>query len=79
MFWLWFIVAVLLLGFYVYKLGLSNIDNDEKFSMFLILVCIAIGWPVVLVSALIVGPFVGVYYLGHRKREAARAAAKDKR
>jgi chromate transport protein ChrA len=78
MFWLWFIVAVLLLGFYVYKLGLSNIDNDEKFSMFLILVCIAIGWPVVLVSALIVGPFVGVYYLGHRKREVARAAAKDK-
>ena len=78
MFWLWLIVAVLLLGFYVYKLGAANIDNDEKFGMFWILVFIAIGWPVVLVSALIVGPFVGVYYLGHRKREAASAAAKDK-
>ena len=69
MFWLWLIVAVLLLGFYVYKLGVSNIDNDEKFGLFWILVVIAIGWPVVLVSVLIVGPFFGLFWLGHRKRE----------
>ena len=69
MFWLWLIVAVFLLGFYVYKLGVSNIDNDEKFGMFWILAFIAIGWPVVLVSVLIVGPFAGLFWLGHRKRE----------
>ena len=69
MFWLWLIVAVLLFGFYVYKLGVSNIDNDEKFGMFWILAFIAIGWPVVLVSVLIVGPFAGLFWLGERKRE----------
>jgi hypothetical protein len=35
-------------------------------------------WPAVLVLGIIAGPFVGIFYLGRRKREAARAAAKDK-
>jgi ABC-type dipeptide/oligopeptide/nickel transport system permease component len=74
---LYVIVAIVLGLFCAYRIGqVDDYTRREIGPLFLIIVpC----WPAVLVLAIVAGPFVGVYYLGHRKREAAREAAKDKR
>ena len=72
MFGLYAIVAIVLGLFCAYRMG--QVD-DEIGSL---LIFGVLFWPAVLVLGIIAGPFVGIFYLGRRKREAARAAAKDK-
>lgn len=69
MFWLYLIVAVVFLGFGMYKLGLVDIDDDDKFGLFWVIGVIAVLWPLVLTIVAIFGPFVGLFWLGDRKRK----------
>jgi hypothetical protein len=77
MFGLYVIVAIVLGLYCAYRMG--QVDDYTRREAGPLLLFGVLFWPAVLVIGIIAGPFVGVYYLGHRKREAARAAAKDKR
>jgi chromate transport protein ChrA len=69
MFWLWLIVAITIISVGVYVLGVLDWDEDQKVGLFWAIFIGALLWPLVLIAAVIVGPFVGLFWLGHRKRE----------
>lgn len=69
MFWLYLIVAVALFGFGMYKLGLVDLHDDEKFALFWVIGLIAIFWPIALGLIVVLGPFFGLFWLGDRKRK----------
>jgi ABC-type dipeptide/oligopeptide/nickel transport system permease component len=77
MFGLYVIVAIVLGLYCAYRMG--QVDDYTRREVGSLLIFAILFWPAVLVLAIIAGPFVGIFYLGHRKREAARAEAKDKR
>jgi hypothetical protein len=69
MFWLYLIVAIALFGFGMYKLGLVELYEDEKFALFWVIGLIAMFWPIALGLIVVFGPFVGLFWLGDRKRK----------
>jgi chromate transport protein ChrA len=81
MFWLWLIVAILLVAVGSYALGRWD-TNEDKVSLFWTIVIGSLLWPAVLAAVIIVGPFFGLFWLGDRRREkrlaAAKAAAENK-
>ena len=77
MFWLWLIVALLIIAIGSYRVGMLDWDEDQKLNLFW---CIAIGslvWPLVLALAIVVGPFAGLFFLGDRRRRQLKEAAKE--
>jgi chromate transport protein ChrA len=69
MFWLWLIVAITIISVGVYVLGVLDWDEDQKIGLFWAIFLGSLAWPLVLIAAVIVGPFAGLFWLGHRKRE----------
>jgi chromate transport protein ChrA len=69
MFWLWLIVAILLIAIGVYVLGTLDWDEDQKFGLFWIIFICSVLWPLALGMVVVAGPFVGLFWLGNRKRE----------
>ena len=67
--WIWLFVAIALFGFGMYKLGLVDINEDEKFALFWIIGLVVILWPIALGLIVVFGPFVGLFWLGDRKRQ----------
>jgi chromate transport protein ChrA len=68
MFWLWLIVAILIIAIGSYVVGALDWDEDQKVNL---LWCIALGsffWPFVIAFAIIIGPFAGLFWLGDRRR-----------
>ena len=76
MFWLWLIVAVLLFGFFVYKLGRYE-TNEDKAELLGMVFFTSLLWPLVLAAAIVGGPFVGLFWLGNRKRDGFAAEWED--
>lgn len=77
MFWLWLIVALLIIAIGSYRVGMLDWDEDQKLNLFW---CIAIGsfvWPLLLALAIVVGPFFGLFWLGDRRRRQLKEAAKE--
>ena len=77
MFWLWLIVAVLLIAVGSYNLGWYDFDGDEV-GIFWIIFFGALFWPAVLVAVMIVGPFWGLYWLGDRARQKKKESTDNK-
>ena len=77
MFWLWLIVAILIFAVGSYVVGVFDGDVDEKIALFWALFFGALMWPFVLVIAIIVGPFYGLFWLGSRKREKLKEKSAD--
>lgn len=69
MFWLWLIVAILLISIGSYIIGRLDWNVDDKFGLLMALFLGSALWPIVLGITIIVGPFYGLYWLGDRKRE----------
>jgi chromate transport protein ChrA len=69
MFWLWLIVAILLIAVGSYVIGTLDTDIDSKFGIFWAVFIGSLAWPVVLTAVIIIGPFFGLFWLGDRKRE----------
>jgi uncharacterized membrane protein len=78
MFFLYLVVAVLIFGVGVYFLGLSDWHDDEKFAGFWGAGFLALLWPAALAFLIIVGPFVGLFLLGDRKRQLKEKSTKNK-
>ena len=70
MFWLWLIVAILLIAGGMYVLGVLDWDEDDKLGLFWTIFLGSLAWPLVLIAAVIIGPFAGLFWLGDRKRKA---------
>ena len=76
MFWLWLIVAILLIAVGSYFLGTLDESEDNKVGIFWMIVIGSALWPLVLTAVIIIGPFFGLFWLGDRNREKRKAAAK---
>jgi uncharacterized BrkB/YihY/UPF0761 family membrane protein len=71
MFWLWLIVAILLIAVGSYVIGRLDSDHwdvDEKIGLFWAIFFGSLFWPAVLLAVMIVGPYWGLYWLGDRRR-----------
>jgi len=79
MFWLWLIVAIVLFGISTYCIGRFDLDGDPVGSLWLCFIG-SLLWPLVLTAVVIGGPFVGLFWLGDRKREKLKEeeSAKNK-
>ena len=80
MFWLWLIVAILCIAIGSYVLGRldsDHWDDDEKIGLFWAIFFGSLFWPGVLLFAMIVGPYYGLFWLGNRRREKKKAAIQD--
>ena len=69
MVWLWLIVAITIISVGVYVLGVLDWDEDDKLGLFWAIFLGSLAWPLVLTAAVIIGPFAGLFWLGHRKRK----------
>ncbi len=67
--WLWLIVAILLIAIGVYVLGTLDWDEDQKVGLFWVIFICSLLWPLALGIVVVAGPFVGLFWLGSRKRE----------
>lgn len=76
MFWLWLIIAIVLMCVGSYVIG--SIDGpDDRVGLFWVVFIGSLLWPLVLTAIIIFGPFYGFFWLGDRAREK-REAAKNK-
>ncbi len=77
MFTLWLIVAIVLFAIGTYCIGRFDIGNGDPFGPIWACVIGSLLWPFVLAAVIIAGPFIGLFWLGDRKREKLKAAAKE--
>lgn len=68
MFWLWLIVAVILMGVGSYVIGVID-GPDDRIGLFWVLLFGSMLWPLVLTAIIIFGPFFGLFWLGVFARE----------
>ena len=78
MFWLWLIVAIVLFAVATYSIGRFGLDEGEPGGLLWLCFIGSLLWPLVLTAVIIAGPFVGLFWLGDRKRQKLEEAAKDK-
>jgi chromate transport protein ChrA len=78
MFALWLIIAIVLFGVSTYCIGRFDLDGGDPAGLLWLSFICSLLWPLVLIAVVIGGPFVGLFWLGDRKREKLKAAAKDK-
>ena len=69
MFWSWLIVAILIIAIGAYVMGALSWDDDVKVGVSWVILFGALLWPFVLASVIIVGPLVGLFWLGDRRRQ----------
>ena len=67
MFTLWLIVAIALFAISAYCIG-RFVLNDPVGSLWLCFIG-SLVWPLVLAASVLAGPFIGLFWLGDRKRE----------
>ena len=69
MFWLWLIVAIVLFAVATYSIGRFDLDEGDPVGLMWLCFIGSLLWPLVLTAVIIAGPFVGLFWLGDRKRE----------
>jgi hypothetical protein len=68
MFWLWLIIAIVLIAIGSYVIGAID-GPDDRVGLFWIVLIVSLLWPFVLAAVIITGPFFGLFWLGDRKRQ----------
>ena len=69
MFTLWLIVAIIFFAVGTYCIGRFDIGNCDPFGPIWVCLIGSLMWPFVLAAVIIGGPFIGLFWLGARKRE----------
>jgi chromate transport protein ChrA len=69
MFALWSIIAIVLFGVGTYSIGRFDLDGSDPAGLLWLCFIGSLLWPLVLIAIVIGGPFVGLFWLGDRKRE----------
>ena len=69
MFTLRLIVAIVLFAIGTYCIGRYNLSDGDPAGMLWLCFLGSLLWPLVLTAVVIGGPFVGLFWLGDRKRE----------
>ncbi len=77
MFTLWLIIAIILFAVGSYCIGRFDPSNGDPAGVLWICFIGSLIWPVVLTAVIIGGPFIGLFWLGDRKREKAKKAKLD--
>lgn len=77
MFWLWSIVAILIIAIGAYVIGALSWDIDVKVGVSWAILFGALLWPLALTAVIIGGPIVGLFWLGDRRRRQLEEAAKE--
>lgn len=78
MFGLWLIGTLLSMATGVYILGTLDWNEDEKVALGWPILFGSLLWPVLLCGAIAAGPFVGLFWLGDRRRKAKKAKKNNK-
>ena len=66
--WLWLIITVIIFAVSMYALGRWD-TNQEKFSFIPAIIGLSAAWPFILAISIVIGPFLGLYFLGEYVRE----------
>ena len=74
MFWLWLIVAVVLFAVGSYCIGRFDIGDGEAAGPLWTCLLGSLLWPGVLTAIIIGVPFIGLFWLGERKRKKKQAS-----
>ena len=74
--WFWLIISIVLFGIGTYCIGRFDIGDGDNSGAIWTCFLGCLLWPAVLAAVIIFGPFFGLFWLGDRKREKAKAAAK---
>ena len=74
MFWLWLIVAVVLFAVGSYCIGRFDIGDGEAAGPLWTCLLGSLLWPGVLATVVIAAPFIGLFWLGERKRKKKQAS-----
>lgn len=77
MFWLWLIIAIVIFAVATYCIGRFDLDDGDPAGLLWVCFIGSLLWPLVLVVVVIGGPFVGLFWLGDRKRQKLKEAAKE--
>lgn len=77
MFWLWLIVACVLMGVGSYVIGAIDGPDDDRLGLFWAVFIGSLLWPLVLTAIIIFGPFFGLFWLGDRAREKRKQDKKS--
>ena len=73
MFWFWLIIAIIIFAVSMYLIGRYLADEVEFLGGFITAAVFgSLFWPVIVVAAIVLGPFFGLYYLGARRAEKAK-------
>lgn len=77
MVWLWLIVAIIIFAVSMYLIGRYLSDENEQGAIVFTAIIGSLLWPVILVAAIVLGPFFGLYFLGTKRAEKAKEKKKD--
>lgn len=69
MFSIWLIVAIVLFAVSTYCIGRFDLDEGDPVGLLWLCFIGSLLWPLVLTAVIIAGPFVGLFWLGDRRRE----------
>lgn len=71
MFFVWLVVAILMLIALLYVIGRTAAPDEDIGHMIFMSVMASIGWPLIVGAVLLAAPFCLPYYIGKRNRKKA--------
>ena len=70
--WLWLIIAIIIFAVSMYLIGRYLADESEVGGFITAAVIGSLLWPVIVVAAIVLGPFFGLFYMGAKRAEKAK-------
>ena len=70
--WLWLIIAIIIFAVSMYLIGRYLADESEVGGFITAAVIGSLLWPVIVVAAIVLGPFFGLFYVGAKRAEKAK-------
>jgi len=70
--WLWLIIAITIFAVSMYLIGRYLADESEVGGFITAAVIGSLLWPGILAVAIVLGPFIGLYFLGAKRAEKAK-------
>lgn len=67
--WLWLIISIVIFAISMYALGRWDNNHDDKVGFIPAIAALSAVWPFLLAIVIVIGPFLGLFFLGEYVRE----------